>query len=347
MGARELLQKLSIEDIVQLVESLDTNVVKENEEYVIFESICHGSNSHKLYLYKSSKTFFCYSRCGSMSLFDLIMKVKEIPFKESVNYIYDTINSKHRPRQLFKKFKATPLDDVEVEELPPVKKQFLYEVFSKDIIQDWLDEGISIEAMNKFKIRYDREKDRVVIPHFRSDGKVIGYRVRNLDDQVAERYGKYIPLFYGDECYNHPLGSNLYGINISRENIMKYKKVVVEEGEKSVLLYETFYPNNNLSVAICGSNFSNTQKKMLLNLGVEEIIIALDKQFQEDGDEESIEWKKKILKMSENLLPYCKVSYIWDRENLLDYKDSPTDKGKEIFKRLIKERIEIHGKNER
>ena len=341
MGARELLQKLSIEDIVQLVESLDTNVVKENEEYVIFESICHGSDSHKLYLYKSSKTFFCYSRCGSMSLFDLIMKVKEIPFKESVNYIYDTINSKHRPRQLFKKFKATPLDDVEVEELPPVKKQFLYEVFSKDIIQDWLDEGISIEAMNKFKIRYDRERDRVVIPHFRSDGKVIGYRVRNLDERVAERYGKYIPLFYGDECYNHPLGSNLYGINISKENIMKYKKVVVFEGEKSVLKYESFYPNKNVSVAICGSNFSNTQKKMLLNLGVEEIVIALDKQYQEEGDEESIEWKKKINKMCENIKDRIRVTYIWDN-GLLTYKDSPIDRDKKTFEKLLKNRLDIN-----
>ena len=341
MDAKELVQKLSYEDITQILESLEADVVKETEEYIIFSSVCHGSDSHKLYLYKSSKTFFCYSNCGSMSLFDLIMKSKGISFKEAMNYIYDTINAKHRPRQLIKKFKATPLDDVVVEELPPVKKQFLYEVYSKDCIQEWIDEGISTNAHEVFKIRYDREKNRAIIPHFRSDGKVIGYRVRNLTPSDAERYGKYIPLFYGDECYNHPLGSNLYGINISKENIKKYKKCIIVEGEKSVLKYESFYPNKNLSVAICGSNFSNTQKKMLLDLGVEEIVIALDKQFQEDGDEESVEWKKKIKKMCENIKDRVRVTYIWDN-GLLNYKDSPLDKDKKTFEKLIKSRVDIN-----
>ena len=346
MGAKELLQKLSIEDIVQLVESLDTNVVKENEEYVIFESICHGSNSHKLYLYKSSKTFFCYSRCGSMSLFDLIMKVKEISFKESVNYIYDTINARHRPRQLFKKFKATPLDDVEVEELPPVKKQFLYEIFSKEPIQEWLDEGISREVMEQFKIRYDKEKNRAIIPVFQS-GKCIGIRTRNFNPIELSKGFKYIPLWHGDICYNFPSGCVLYGLDIAKDNIKKYKKILLVEGEKSVMKYATYYPNKLLAVAVYGSNISKFHKKMIIDLGVEEIVLAFDKEYDSYGDDEYIEYEKKLLKQFQGLEQRCRCSYIIDKNNLLDKKDAPLDKGKEVFEKLMRERVFINDKQDR
>ena len=35
------------------------------------------------------------------------------------------------------------------------------------------------------------------------------------------------------------------------------------------------------------------------------------------------------------------VYVIWDTNNILDYKDSPSDKGKKIFEQLYKERIRL------
>ena len=37
----------------------------------------------------------------------------------------------------------------------------------------------------------------------------------------------------------------------------------------------------------------------------------------------------------------CKVSIIWDRDGLLDYKDAPTDKGKETLLKLLDDKVEI------
>ena len=37
-----------------------------------------------------------------------------------------------------------------------------------------------------------------------------------------------------------------------------------------------------------------------------------------------------------------KVVYLMDRNNLLDKKDSPIDKGKKVFQKLIGERIYIN-----
>lgn len=346
MDAKEIIQRLSIEDMIQILESLEADILydKETEEYVISSSVCHNSDSHKLYLYKSSKSFYCYSNCHSMSLFDVIMKSKHITFKESLDYIYNIIHSKHRPRKLIKKFRATPLNDIVVEPLPQVKKKFLYELYKDVEITEWEKDNINYKATEKFKIRKDDAKNRIIIPHFNINDELIGIRVRHLNPVDIENKGKYIPLFYDGIGYNFPISQNLYGLNISKENIKKYKKALIGESEKFVMQYETYYPNNNLAVSICGSNLSSTQKKMLIELDVQEIIMCMDRQYEKEDSEEAEIWRNKIYKMTDDLLPYCRVSYTWDADDnqLLEYKDAPTDRGKDVFESLIKNRIFIN-----
>ena len=65
------------------------------------------------------------------------------------------------------------------------------------------------------------------------------------------------------------------------------KKAIIFESEKSVLKYASLFGwDNNISVACCGSNISMYQIQLLLDLGVEEIIVAFDRQFQEKNDDE-------------------------------------------------------------
>lgn len=40
--------------------------------------------------------------------------------------------------------------------------------------------------------------------------------------------------------------------------------------------------------------------------------------------------------MTKNLSGLVDVYVLWDVENLLSYKDSPIDKGKDVFERLLK-----------
>ena len=66
--------------------------------------------------------------------------------------------------------------------------------------------------------------------------------------------------------------------------IRKQKKVIVFEGEKSCLkYYDYFGENENISVAVCGSSIKKSQLLLLLqNSEINEIIIALDKEFEKD-----------------------------------------------------------------
>ena len=342
MNASDVLESLSIETITQILAELGVEPVKETSDFLIFPTACHNGSSNKLYLYKSSKTFHCYSHCGNMSLFDLIMRIKQCEFKDAFKYVKTFASG--GIHGFYKPYRKKSLEDVITEPLPLINKPFLYKIFKNCEIKEWLEDNINYNATSKFNIRKDLEGNRIIIPHFNIKGECVGIRCRHLNPEDIERKGKYTPIWYDNMSYAHQLSLNLYGIHISKDNIKKYKKAIVVESEKGVLQYESYYPGNNICVAICGSTFSQTQKKMLLELGTEEIVISLDRQYEYEDSEDATIWKNKILKMSQDLLPYCKVSYVWDADEnrLLGHKDSPLDRGKNVFQKLIKNRIYIN-----
>ena len=59
----ELIESLTDEDIIGIMKKLGA-VQKENhnnDNELLFTSICHHSNSYKLYFYKDSRLFLCFS----------------------------------------------------------------------------------------------------------------------------------------------------------------------------------------------------------------------------------------------------------------------------------------------
>lgn len=112
--------------------------------------------------------------------------------------------------------------------------------------------------------------------------------------------------------------------------------------EKSCLKYASYFgEENDISVACCGSNLISYQVQLLLSLNVNEIVIALDKQFKEIGDLEWQKWTAKLKTIYNKFGAYVNISFIFDKWNLLDYKDSPIDKSKETFIELFKKRVTI------
>lgn len=113
-------------------------------------------------------------------------------------------------------------------------------------------------------------------------------------------------------------------------------------GEKSCLKYASYFgKENDISVAVCGSTFTAYQFNLLKELGVEEIIVAFDKQFQTVGDEEWKAWTKKLKQIHQRFGKIVQISFMFDKWDLLGYKDSPIDKGKETFLELFKKRVRI------
>ena len=71
-----IIDKLNIEAIIELMKNLGAEDYIEKDTYIQFQTICHNEDitdaSHKLYFYKESKLFVCYTECGTMNIFQFL-----------------------------------------------------------------------------------------------------------------------------------------------------------------------------------------------------------------------------------------------------------------------------------
>lgn len=360
----EIRQALSLDNIFDLL--IEWGGEPEYTNFgIISATICHnhpGEGSRKLYYYENTGLFKCYTGCDStFDIFELCSKVMNIQFtktfdlNDSVLWIArrfglsGMIKEDESGKTLedwkilsnYNKIQEIELKDNQIE-LKTFDDTVLARLNYRIKLTPWLNEGISQEVLNKAHIGYYPGGDQITIPHYDINGNFIGLRGRTMCKEESEFYGKYRPIKINQILYNHPLGLNLYGLNWNKSTISKMKKAIIFESEKSVLKYATYFGwNNNISVACCGSNISSHQIQLLLNCGVEEIIIAFDRQFQEIGDKEFQHLKTNLLKIRTKYKNYVIISFIFDKNMITQYKNSPIDEGKEKFLYLFKERILI------
>ena len=202
---------------------------------------------------------------------------------------------------------------------------------------EWLEDGISAEAMDKFDISYSIAHNKIIIPHYDADGRLVGIRGRALNEWEVENIGKYTPLKIEQNWYKHPLSMNLYGLNITKENIRRRGVCFLVESEKAVMQMESFsFPN--CSAAVCGSNFNKYQLNILMRTCCPaEIILCFDKE-ELPGEEK---YFFKLYDICKKYGQYCNFSFIYDREGLLSLKESPTDRGEEVFTKLLEKRVRV------
>ena len=103
----------------------------------------------------------------------------------------------------------------------------------------------------------------------------------------------------------------------------------------------------NIAVASCGSTLNLKQIELLTrDLGVENIVLAYDKEFSNFASEEGEQYYNKLSKMCKKYSNYCNFYFLFDFNNLLDLKDAPIDKGKQIFEELMNKKIEVRLDND-
>lgn len=352
----EVKAQLSPDDIIDIVTTiLGAHTYKEFDDYIVFPTICHNEDSNnaklKLYYYKENRLFHCYTECGeSFDIFGLFKRYyklrkhiydfyHDILFKiiDKDNFILQNNEYRYRPqREKFQKRKRTAV-------LTKYPKEII-EIYPKHYPVEWTYENISDSTMERFNIRFSPLDNKIIIPHYDINGDLVGIRGRALDPFIIENYGKYAPVKIENKWYSHPLSLNLYGINLNQKAIQQSGKVILFEGEKSCLLYNEFVgSSNNNSVAVCGSNFNKLQLKLLLkHFALNEIIIAFDKEYETHPSPKSFKYFNKLFELGGKYKEYCNFSFIFDINNLLSEKDSPVDKGREVFEKLLKSRVRIN-----
>ena len=334
---------------------------------IISRTICHngfGEGSRKLYYYFNTGLFHCYTGCEepSFDIFELVIKIfrlqqnRELDLNDAVRFIAyrcgiegvlvsselgDSIQEDWKILNNYDRISSLENKDyhIQLKEYDPIILDRLnYNVQ----ITPWLKEHISQEVLDYNKIGFYPGGDQITIPHWDKDSRLVGVRGRSICAEECERYGKYRPLYINQQFYTHPLGMNLYNLNHSKDHIESLRTAIIYESEKSCMLHQTYFGiDHDISVACCGSSISAYQMQMLLDLNVQNVIIAFDKQFQKTKTTESKAWEKKLMKIYEKFGDQVLLSFIWDKEGLLGYKDSPIDCGKETFEYLFNNRITV------
>ena len=352
---------LTIEQVRDLIAELGGEPQLQHE-VLLCKTICHSGDSHKLYYYDNTKLCRCYTGCAepTFDIFELVRKVKsreldcDYQLPQAIQYVAqyfgyapseridETPTSIDADLQYLENYDRISNISLETKivELKTYDGSFLKNL-PRPRIEPWIKDGISQEVMNFYEICYDPKNCGIVIPHRDINGRLIGIRERTLIKENAELYGKYRPMKLNKQMYNHPLSFNLYGLYQNKNNIKRAKKAFIFESEKSVLQYATMFgQENNITVASCGQNLTSYQMELLYNNGAEEIIIAWDREGQNDNKNQYV---KKFYNLQKKYGSLYTLSFMYDKTGeYLDYKMSPTDNGKENFLILYKERIRLY-----
>lgn len=359
LDKEQIKNNLTLEDITTILVSLGSGYPKQDSDgNLIFQTVCHGGDSYKLYYYINSRTFFCFTHCEeSFDIYELVLrshraKGTNFTFYEAVKYVvsitgnefytngnthstsckiddWDWLN-KFSHSKSHKPYSITPINenilDLFIEETPP----------------DWNYDGITNEAMSYYGIKFCPSRNAYIIPHrYWKTGELIGVRGRYLKQSDVDNGMKYAPIQVEGKFLKHPLGMNFFGLYEAMNAIKRYKKVMIVESEKSVLQNYVFFQENNFAIALCGANLTDTQIKILLGLKLEEVILALDKEYVDHNSLVGQTYLAKLISKLSKLKPYMRCSILFDRQNLLNQKDSPTDRGKETLLKLLDDKITV------
>ena len=189
----------------------------------------------------------------------------------------------------------------------------------EDKLAVWEAEGISRAVLDTFQVYYDSFSNRLVYPIRDIEGNIVNIGGRILDPEWKEKgMRKYTYLSGWGEM------SVIYGLFENMEEILKKKEIIIFEGCKSVLIARSWGIRN--TGALLTSHLNPAQMKLLARLGVR-VVFALDK-------EVNIKKDHNINKLKQ----YVNVEYVWDKDNLLEEKDAPVDKGGEVFDKVYTQR---------
>ncbi len=370
LNYKAIINSLTEEDIIKVCTALGNGEhTKGNHDSLCFNTcLCHGGDSpNKLVYYPhdaegdGTGRFHCYTCGDTYGIIELIIRAhrqqgKTLTWYKALYFLAKTTNKiiESTPEETETKTINTDLawmnriksfKNRKINSIPSLKgiNENYLELFwyNPDPLQDWINEGISTEALSRYEIGWYGLTNQITIPVRDSNEKLIGIRCRNLNPLDVAK-AKYDNMVINGQKLKYSTGSTLYGLWVTQDKIKQNKKIMLVEAEKSCLLAYTYFGENSYVVATCGSAITFTQQKILLNeLKVSEIIYAPDRDYEEADSYEAEIWMKKQIKKLAPFVPYCQVYLIADSKNRLGFKDSPLDCGKDIFLELYEEKIEI------
>lgn len=349
INVTQLKNSLTPNDIISILSSLGAECRKESDTELIFDSICHHredapNHKPKLYYYIDTNLLLCYSCSWQGDIIALVQHIKDCNFVDALNFICDILHidsEVYEKRQLtaynwqkdLKRYikRHTDYDDLRVYD------ENILSFFDKKYHDSWISFGLSVKTLEAFDIRWYERTQSIIIPVYDNHRNLVGIRSRNIlpDSEV-----KYIPTSLLDgTTYKFPTNMIMYGSWMNEDAIRRQRVCYLAEAEKSVLrLAEWLGVDNNPSLAMFGSTLSKYNRDYIVSLGVNEVILVADRDFEEYDTEEYYQWEEKMCALADKFKGFCKVSIMYDKDLKLGYKDNVCDGSKEYFDEMYERR---------
>ena len=359
INVRTLKSKLTLEDHKKVMKALDIPALSENKSEIIYFSGDKNINalqgSPKLYFYKDTGIYVGYTSATTYDIISLTQRRLSLlkqpcAFMDAINFILSVTGKELDSVQRINKPHICNWEDGLGKFIRHRRGEACLEPYDDSILsalddiyyQGWIDEGISIDTMMKYEIKWYPRCNQIVLPCRDRLGQLIGIRVRNLDPDRID-YAKYQPLTLLDGTdYRFNTNDTFYGISHNWANIEQTGKVILVEGEKSVLKGEEFFGRDNNVLALYGSHIGTVKRNTLIKMGVKEVVLALDSDFHEASQDDRgyVDFERKILNLAKLFKGYAEVQVMYNNIGATDmYKASPFDFDKARFDELWKNRI--------
>lgn len=295
----------------------------------------HLDKTASLFITPSKNMFYCFScHCGG-NLLNWLMTFENMSFNDAADKVSNLsgVDVKNLQQceslKIFKSIKRMTECNCKNEIINrEVLNKEEIEKFQKDIPKEWVDEGISPEVMDVFDIRIDSKSNRIIYPVYDKDFNLIGFKGRT-------RYDNYKLLGIQKYMNYTKIGTTDFfvGMKEQYEKIMSSKKVIIFEGIKSVM--KAYGWGYDYSLAAETSCLNDDQVKILIQMGIKDVTIAFDSDVE----------IKQVLECTETLRKFTNVYIVTDRKyiknKLLGEKESPVDRGKDVFEILLRERRKL------
>jgi len=295
-----------------------------------------GDNTPSLHIYTDKNNWHCFGCHAGGDIYDWIQLKEKISFHDAVkkvskltgNTIINCVESEsvnvYKTINKSVEHKSTKVDRQYLD----YQKDYV-EKYAQDFPQEWLDEGMSQEALKAYDIRIDYSANRIVYPVFDADNHFISVKGRTRNPYYKEaKLAKYMNY--------KSIGTIDFfqGWQQAIEEIKNIKSVIIFEGIKSCI--KTYGWGIKNTVASETANLSDGQLDLLIKTGIGEVIFGWDN----DQSLKTIMANPRI----QMLRRFTKVSAISDRCHILglpEDKLAPVDKGEKIFRELLERRIRI------
>lgn len=195
----------------------------------------HTDKTPSFSITPEKNTYYCFSCGRGGGIIGYLMEYEGLRFDEAVEKAASLANvdlskmCRSETIAFLKRLKSWSQRSKE-----PFKHDIIpyseYTRFDREIVQEWLDEGISQDIMDLFDVRVDRRQNRIVYPVCDIDGNLINIKARTrFQDYKKLRIPKYI------NYYQIGVMDYLQSLNMTLPFIRSQNEMIIFESVKSVM----------------------------------------------------------------------------------------------------------------